>query len=297
MRGAALDLLLFTLVTALVAARAWTATDLVWSLWISSLLVGTGLMLTVGFATLFTRDLVRLVNRKVDASGQGVRVSTPEDAVRTLTLPATLVLGVVWLFLGRISHPVVLGMLALSGLAAALVIDPGLLARGGLGPRLDLSRAPARAFLLLPYFLLLTGFFGLHFGFFHAIHGILMNGMLPLTGANPFGTTPDETARQVLDLVTTAASRYWPFALCSAISARSLFARALGEPDASLMFMPYKGVMKMHLTIFLFAGLGAAGLDRTFAWVVLLLYFLPLAALRGLVRADATPAEAPQRQS
>jgi hypothetical protein len=219
------DLLLFAAMLGLAALERWSITDLVWSLWISSLLVGYALILTFAFTLGLRRNPV-----PTGGSGAPPRV------------------------------PAVLGLL---GTASRLVT-----------------------------MLFMIAFFTVHFGGFHFVHSIFLNAFFPITAAEVFGTTPPETGGWWFGVIGTALSRYWPFVLASAISARSAFRRALDGSNDNIMILPYKNVVRMHLMIFVFAFLSAFSLSGWALWIVLFFYFFPLGAvLRG--RRTQAPADVP----
>jgi len=220
------DLILFAATLALAALERWSVTDLVWSLWISSLLVGYALILTFALSIPLRRD--------PPASGGSDRVSEVPDAVGIL---------------------------------------------GAIGR------------LILMVFTI--AFFTVHFGGFHFVHSIFLNGFFPITGAEVFGTSPPETVGWWFGVIGTALSRYWPFVLVSALSTRAGFRKAATGTDDDIMILPYKNVVRMHLMIFVFAFLSAFELSGWALWIVLFFYFFPLGAMLRRWR-GRPPAGAPQ---
>ena len=198
----------------------WQTTDLVWSLWLSSLLVGYAMIVW-------------------DILGPVLRVAREAHAGG-----ATLGQG-----------------LAVTGIA------------GG-----------AALFLL--------AFFTVHFGMFHVIHSMFLNGFFPVSGPK---------ASVGLSLYLTVLGRYWYFVPVAALAERRTFASlapvrkpdgttTAPEPGAGLaqlgrdgkLMAPYKNVIRMHLLIFFFVFVHLAKLDgfATYA-VVYAVYFFPWRLLRA----------------
>ena len=203
------DLALFAAVVAAAALQDWSATDLVWSLWISSLVVGY-----------------------------------------------------------------------------AFIVVTTLVGNGLTGRR---EAADLPGVLRLPLALFTLGFFTVHFLGFHWGHSVFLNQFFPLveTSGGPGGPI------WWGELVGTAVGRYWPFLLATAVSRRGDFARSVrADPDRDeMLFQPYRNVVRMHLLIFVYAGLEAAGATGWFLYAVLLFYFFPLGALKEMVTGRRAAAE------
>lgn len=197
------DLGLFAATVAVAAWQDWSATDLVWSLWISSLLVGWAFIVVVLFVG----------NEGGDVDGE----------------------------LGR-----VLGFL---GALVAL------------------------------------GFFTFHFGIFHYVHSVFLNQFFPLV--DPSKGVLEGSGGPVwwAHVIGTAVERYWPFLVATVLSRRADFLVSVqADPDrGTTLGRPYRNVVRMHLLIFVFGGLEAAGLRGYAVYPVLFFYFFPLGALKALV--------------
>ena len=79
-----------------------------------------------------------------------------------------------------------------------------------------------------------------------------------------------------MSLIYAALAAYWPFVLMTFVSRARDF--KLGEGRQALegaMFLPYLNVIRMHILIFVFAGLQAAKLAHYAIFPVLLFYFFP----------------------
>jgi len=118
-------------------------------------------------------------------------------------------------------------------------------------------------------------FFTIHFGLFHLIHGMFLNNFFPLLSA------PSLRHQSLLSILFTfapaALAAYWPFVLMTFVSRARDF-RWEGDRKfqmQSAMSRPYINVIRMHLLIFVFAGLQAAKLSQYAILPVLLFYFFP----------------------
>jgi len=133
--------------------------------------------------------------------------------------------------------------------------------------------------------LFLLAFFTFHFGMFHFVHGQFLNAMFPLSGSgrgflNPFF------------MVGAAISSYWPLVVATFISRftdlplkseKSIFDKdpMKAVKGADPFIKPYANVIRMHLLIFVFAGLHAAKMSDYAIYPVLLFYFFPWRAFFG----------------
>jgi hypothetical protein len=134
--------------------------------------------------------------------------------------------------------------------------------------------------------LFLLAFFSFHFGMFHFVHSVFLNEFFTLveTGHGP----PNPFV-----IFFTAFGAYWPLVLTTFISRWSDFASPLPEPDAKKdksalkgdstqgaqpnpnIMKPYVNVVRMHILIFIFAGLHAASIAHLAVYPVLAFYFAP----------------------
>ena len=231
------DLALFAATLAVAAWQDWSATDLVWSLWISSLVVG--------YAFVVTALLV--------GDGAGGERSEPAGGA-----PGD-------------------GGGRGAGDVDATAAEAGGRLQGLVGP----ARTVAALFLLV--------FFTVHFGFFHYGHSVFLNEFFPLVGPPGGDASAFRGPVWWADVVGTAVARYWPFLLATAASRRADFRRSVETvPDTrEAIFRPYWNVLRMHVLIFVFAGLEAVGLTGWAVYPVLFFYFFPLGALKALVRGEA----------
>ncbi len=130
-------------------------------------------------------------------------------------------------------------------------------------------------------FLLL--FFTFHFGMFHFVHSVFLNQFFPLvhTGMG----FPSFAA-----IFKTALGSYWPFVLVNlGYRWRNFPKERLSLADKAAFIGPYLNVIRMHLLIFVFAGLQGLHLSHLAVYPVLAAYFFPWHSL--LTREQKTTAK------
>ena len=127
--------------------------------------------------------------------------------------------------------------------------------------------------------LLMLAFFTVHFGMFHFVHSVFLSLFFPLLEQGE-GSIHDGPFS--LFAVLGAALRLsWPLVLMTVISRVRSFPFAGVDLSSKNAFMaPYASVVKMHILIFVFAGLHAAGLSRLAIYPVLAFYFFPWGSFR-----------------
>lgn len=288
------DLGSFAVMVAIAAWQRWEARDLIWGLWISSLVVGYSFIVVTALSS-YASDTVPEMprgRRKRVADNSVSGAEAPEDraqvavpaAVRKLQPLAMNVFVVIasFMFLGprsEIPWTILLFSAGFGGIAV-------MLSRGGRGGREPFAHKAARRFFLLtPSVVFFLGFFTIHFGGFHFVHGLFLNGFFPIVEGSPFGESIGGTLAFFETVVGAAVSRYWVFILFSAWSRLPDLRRAFEKADGPNMFLPYANVVRMHLLIFVFAGLGAAGLASWALYPVLFFYFFPMGKLlKGIFR-------------
>jgi hypothetical protein len=116
-------------------------------------------------------------------------------------------------------------------------------------------------------------FFTFHFGFFHFVHSVFLNTFFPLheealSGAefNNFFSTIQITVRD-----------YWPLIIATLVSRwQDLpFNEDISMDKNGALMKPYANVVRIHILIFVFAGLYAAKLEHIALYPVLASYFIP----------------------
>jgi hypothetical protein len=118
--------------------------------------------------------------------------------------------------------------------------------------------------------LFMLAFFTFHFGMFHFVHSVFLNHFFPLVG-EPRGMP------NIHAILSTAVKSYWPLVLTTFLSRFSDIPVAgidlKGKKDP--FTKPYANVIRMHVLIFIFAGLHAARIAQLAVYPVLALYFVP----------------------
>jgi hypothetical protein len=147
--------------------------------------------------------------------------------------------------------------------------------------------------------LFMLAFFTVHFGGFHFVHSVFLNGFFPVMPGAGRGDFPGmETYLEVV-------RRYWMFVPLAFMAERAAFRwperKQAGLPDISvtaeaiarrkarsdaesggMMFAPYKNVVRLHLLIFFFAAAHALKWESFAVYaVVYAVYFFPWRLLRS----------------
>ncbi|MCK4510221.1 hypothetical protein KAW64_00695 [bacterium] len=115
----------------------------------------------------------------------------------------------------------------------------------------------------------ILAFFTFHFGLFHLAHSVFLSTFFPITD--------DDSFLSIFSTWFVALRLYWPFVLMTLLPKLPGLKRQWRGPDSvdASFAQPYANVVKMHLLIFVFAGLNAAGLSRYAVYPVLAFYFFP----------------------
>jgi len=205
-----LGLFSFLATLMLAVAQQWQVTDLVWSLWISSLVLGYGYLLT----GIISRAL-RGVDGLEDTWGKALHALNAEN---------------------KTPWPLIV-------LGALFVI----------------------------------AFFSVHFIMFHFVHSVFLNLFFPLYGD---GTD----FPRLLPVVGICIVRYWPVVLFSAITQLTSFLEVAESTGSNFLSMPYRNVVKMHISIFVFAGLSFTNISGLALYYVLILYFFPFGSLKTFLQ-------------
>ncbi len=121
-------------------------------------------------------------------------------------------------------------------------------------------------------------FFTFHFGMFHFVHAVFLNGFFPLVESS-------DGFPHFLSMVAKSAAAFWPLIVASFLSRLSDIFPGSPAPSGKDSFAaPYANVIRMHLLIFVFAGLHMADLSRLAILPVLAAYFFPWKAVFGRSR-------------
>jgi len=116
-------------------------------------------------------------------------------------------------------------------------------------------------------------FFTVHFGGFHFVHGIFLNLFFPIQEVSQ-GDLPN-----FFIIIKTCLTTFWPVILLSMLMQIKNFQQIILFPEKDLLAMPYKNVVKMHISIILFAFLSKARVNDIILPYLLILYFFPFQAV------------------
>ena len=118
-------------------------------------------------------------------------------------------------------------------------------------------------------------FFTVHFGMFHFVHAVFLNGFFPLVESS-------DGFPHFLSMVAKSAAAFWPLIVASFLSRLpDIFPGSPAPSGKDSFAAPYGNVVRMHLLIFVFAGLHMTGLSRLAILPVLAAYFFPWKAVLG----------------
>jgi hypothetical protein len=199
---------LFSFVVIFILARVenWTAGNMVWSLWITSLITGYCYLLAGIVSNTFGSAILSedsLINR---------------------------------LFLGSIHSGIKYGLLII-GILFQLV------------------------------------FFTVHFGLFHFVYSIFLSEFFPIMGSS------SEKFSDFLFFISASLKAYWPVILFTLFASIRKFQRILSQNEVDFTKRAYVNVIKIHLSIFLFAGLSATGINEWMFLLIFVIYFFPFSAV------------------
>lgn len=268
-----LDLVSFGAVVIFANYMEWTAKDLLWSLWISSLTIGYFTLLA-GIGGNMIRG--RMADEQQSQNGNDVPIKKSSEGA---PLAVFFLIPIVAIFRFSIITLIFAVFAAISVYAAVIKHK-----REKAGLDNDhflinfMINFPAGVFLLI--------FFTIHFGGFHFVHSIFLNGMFPILNETPFGKTPGQTGFFFFDLIEASFGNYWLFVVASAVSSFESIFKTMRGREINFMLDPYKNVVKMHLMIFVIAFAGMAGFYNFILYAILVLYFFPVGKMIRKKRFD-----------
>lgn len=264
-----LDLGLFLGTVFLAWLESWSATDLVWSLWISSLTLGYSYIL-VSIAGMLASQFKKFSSPR------------PKETLPTLEIGSVATSLILLLFIGAVT-----GFFSMYTIAFFVLIAIsffiGISARkptraAGTSPSGQKSKV-AIFFLLLPGALFMVGFFTVHFLGFHFVHSLFLSLFFPLFPNDSGMGAPGEFAL-FKNLVATTVRNYWIFILASAFSRLQAYRTAFTKTEMGpSVGFAYANVVRMHILIFIIAFMSSAGLQKLFLYPILFLYFFPFDSL------------------
>lgn len=267
--GYAVVMFLFTLLLA--SIQKWSVTELVWSLWIASLVLGYAYIVTSIFGVLISGNETGLLGNK-----KSTKEKAPAVAMNIFFLIAMLFI------LGFSKITLIFSIFVMVSVVFSL--NDELKEKLGLGFIPSSTSYLARFIIYLPMAAFMLGFFSIHFLMFHFVHSIFLNLFFPIIPDSLLGQNIDETGVYAFTIFQEALFRFWPFIGISALSRFDHYLKAFKASGASSMTMPYKNVVRMHLTIFAVAFMNFLKLEDFILYFIFILYFLPLKTLIGLFK-------------
>lgn len=270
------DLGLFAVTAGLAWYEGWTARDLLWGLWISSLVLGySHIIAAIGSA--LARGDAGVLNGGTKKAGPDLPVE-----LQTIIMDVFLLFAA-YMFFGRSGPLRFMLLITAPGLAISVLS----LARRRAA--LLSARKAFRVVMILPACVFLLGFFTLHFGGFHLVHSMILQGFFPLIEGVEHVKFLNEQAGLSLALARTSLYEYWPFVLACALSRLSSYRSDMAEFSSASLFRPYLNVMRMHLLIFAVSLIGMAGFKK-FAldaamYIAIFVYFFPFSTIMQPLRA------------
>ncbi|MEE9912750.1 MAG: hypothetical protein K4571_13635 [Deltaproteobacteria bacterium] len=257
---------LFAISVALAAYFEWTAKDLLWSLWISSLTVGYCTILAGIGRNLFQGNIADDAGTGKDGAALNPSKKVSQNAGAVMAAFFLLPMA------GFFGFSIITLIYALfAGLSIGVAVI-----RHWSGDHENAAIRFLMNFIVnLPATAFMLGFFTIHFGGFHFVHSMFLNGFFPLVPGEPFGQSLDSTFGMFFTLISVSIVSYWPFIVTSAAASISDITHAAGGKKGDLFFDPYKNVIKMHLMIFIIAFMGAGGLNQYILYATLVIYFFP----------------------
>lgn len=279
----------FAITIILAIFYSWTAKDLLWSLWISSL--------TIGYFTILAGIAGNLIHGRMadESGGNGKKHDEnslnpdPKKLQNTGAAMAVFFLLPMAGFFGIFSKITLIYALFV-GLSVLLAVI-----RFKAGHR-DESWIVKFFFNLVinfPATVFMLAFFTVHFGGFHFVHSIFLNGFFPLTGDTPFGKSIEGTFSLFFTFITVSFTSYWPFIVTSATSRLGGIVNAVSGKKGDMFLEPYKNVIKMHMMIFIIAFMGGSGLHGYILYATLVIYFFPFSRFFKFKKKTAQPVENP----
>jgi hypothetical protein len=263
-----IDLFLFAATVYVAWWNQWQVADLAWGLWISSLTLGYLFMLVSIVGTLIHGPANLFKSKPSEPDGK-----PPKHPIAGVIAPVIFIL-----FLTGFSV-VSLFILPYLLLIVFCRLSPILRQRPGWGFIPNIPPVIADVLIALPIMVFLLVFFTVHFGGFHMVHGMFLNQFFPLLKDVSLSSSIKGDISLFKTLILKALSQYWFFVLASGLSSWRNLVKAFKINDGSMMMRPYLNVIRMHVMIFVFAGMHALKIQGAALYIMLALYFFPVLSL------------------
>jgi hypothetical protein len=260
---------MFLITWMMATSQNWAARELLWGLWISSL--------TLGYSFI----VISILGMLIRGDGKGLMGNARKGNNPSAVIMNLFLLMILVFILGFTKCIFYYFLLVLLSIAVNLNDE--------WRQKLGLSFLPnadsffGRIFIFFPVSIFMLGFFSLHFIGFHFVHGLFLNSFFPLIEENPFGEDFEGTITFFFTIVREALYRFWPFVLISGFSRIGHYVGAFRTSGGGSMILPYKNVVRMHLTIIAMGFLYVAEQHHYTIYLILLFYFLPVGSLFKLL--------------
>jgi hypothetical protein len=281
------DLILFAITVFYSAHSKWQITDIIWSLWTASFIIGY---------SFFFASLVGMI-RHEHASAQ---TKDPEIAATKARLKEKLPRWFIFVFYLGIALVTILVVISNTflGIAAAIAFAVGtakLVQRyhvkwEELSALLRIEGSTPRFILrLISTVLYNTISFIIAFSFSHFAYAMLLDKYFPLFKVDqngpPMEYTPYNLFLAFLQLIVFMAQRYFPFVLISALSVIDDYREAVSPKQPTWFILkPFINVIRMHIMILLLGIFEPFGLKSYSLYSLMIIYFFPWGSLYRLIK-------------
>ena len=272
-------LVLFVVNLVWAVSEQLSVSELVWSLWLSSLLVGYSYIVITIFAMFLT------FKRKT---------FTVEERKRSETfVPATIFNLFLFLITLLCTGFSIYALIMLGFVIGGALVSLNTKAKKKLKLEFIPTIPPSLAilFFMIPIALFVLAFFSINFLGFHLGYSLILNKFYPLVEYQVFDGSWGGLLDYLKNILRTTISQYWIFVGFSAFSRLKLYTDSFKTSGLATLVLPYKNVSRMHLTIFVLALLSLSRISNYALYFVFIIYFLPLEDLFRLFfsRKDAPP--------
>ena len=259
-----LDLFLFVGTVALAWYEQWSAKDLVWGLWISSLVLGYSYVLTSILGGLLRGDMA-IVRGK-----EAKHYDPVETGIGTILINIFIIFAGYSFFR---KHDIALLMILLC--TASLLLSIAMILKEGKRWAYLLDNWFVRIIIILPISLFLFGFFSIHFLAFQYIQGSVWYSLFPLNPDDLSGKHINEI-HFLNDVLIPSFQNYWTFILASALSRMGAYKTAFQRYGINAVFYPYLNLIRMFIMATIIGLMSWAGFSSYILYLVLFFYFFPI---------------------
>lgn len=260
---------MFLMTWIMATSQNWAARELLWGLWISSL--------TLGYSFI----VISILGMMIRGDGKGLMGDTRKGSNPPVVVMNIFLMVILIFVFGFTKYIFFYFLLVLLSIAVSL--NDEWRQKFGLSFLPSADSFLGRICTFFPVSIFMLGFFSLHFIGFHFVHGLFLNSFFPLIEENPFGEDFEGTITFFFTVVEKALYRFWPFILISGFSRIGHYVGVFQSSGGGSMILPYKNVVRMHLTIIAMGFLYVAEQHHYTIYLILLFYFLPVGSLFKLL--------------